>query len=201
MAESYDYLFKTMIIGDKGVGKRTLIRRFAQGWFTEDYKMTTGVDFHVKTVHIETPERIIRCKLQIWDIGGQERFSLIRPMFYQASLGAILIFDLTNYSSFEHLLKYIEEVRANVKTEIPLLLVGNKCDLVDQRSVFIKELNNLTKVFNLYYMETSAITGLVDCFYALACLIIGAGVEKLIANESIFSPGKIPLERNLISET
>ncbi|UCD02103.1 MAG: GTP-binding protein [Promethearchaeota archaeon] len=196
MAEEYDYLFKSIVVGDGGVGKTALTLRFSKGFFTEDYKMTIGVDFHVKTITIDTLEGPIRSKLQIWDTGGQERFSSIRPMYYRGSLGALLIFDLTNSASFEHLPQWIEEVRANVKSEIPLLLVGNKSDLIDQRVVSLEEVNNFTDNFNLYYMETSAKTGdgVGDCFYILACLMIGSGVpDQLISKGIVFSPGNVPI--------
>ncbi|MFX0021666.1 MAG: GTP-binding protein [Candidatus Hermodarchaeota archaeon] len=195
MAEEYDYLFKSIVVGDGGVGKTALTLRFSKGFFTEDYKMTIGVDFHVKTIAIDSVEGPIRAKLQIWDTGGQERFSSIRPMYYRGSLGALLIFDLTNSASFEHLPQWIEEVRANVKTEIPLLLVGNKSDLVEQRAVSLEEINTFTNNFNLYYMETSAKTGegVGDCFYILACLMIGSGVpDQLISRSIVFSPGQVP---------
>ncbi|MGQ4875057.1 MAG: GTP-binding protein [Promethearchaeia archaeon] len=194
MSDEYDYLFKSIVVGDGGVGKTALTLRFSKGFFTEDYKMTIGVDFHVKTISIDTDEGPIRCKLQIWDTGGQERFSSIRPMYYRGSLGGLLIFDLTNYESFEHLPMWIEEVRANVKNDIPLLLVGNKSDLADQRAVSIEEINEFTRKFNLYYMETSAKTGegVGDCFYILACLMVGIGVpEELISKGVAFNPGQI----------
>ncbi|MFX1463665.1 MAG: GTP-binding protein [Promethearchaeota archaeon] len=152
--------------------------------------------FHVKTIAIDSDEGPIRAKLQIWDTGGQERFSSIRPMYYRGSLGALLIFDLTNSDSFDHLPQWIEEVRANVKSEIPLLLVGNKSDLVGQRAVSLDEINHFTRNFNLYYMETSAKTGegVGDCFYILACLMIGSGVpDQLITKGIVFSPGMIPI--------
>jgi small GTP-binding protein len=195
MAEEYDYLFKSIVVGDGGVGKTALTLRFSKGFFTEDYKMTIGVDFHVKTISIDSVEGPIRAKLQIWDTGGQERFSSIRPMYYRGSLGALLIFDLTNSGSFVHLPQWIEEVRANVKIEIPLLLVGNKSDLVDQRAVSLEEINTFTNNFNLYYMETSAKTGegVGDCFYILACLMIGSGVpDQLISRGIVFGPGQVP---------
>ncbi len=194
MVEEYDYLFKSIVVGDGGVGKTALTLRFSKGFFTEDYKMTIGVDFHVKTITIDTFEGPIKCKLQLWDTGGQERFSSIRPMYYRGSLGTILVFDLTNSASFEHLPQWIEEVRANIKTEIPVLLVGNKSDLTDQRVVSVEELNNFTRDFNLYYMETSAKTGdgVGDCFSILACLMIGQGVpDQLIDNTTVFAPGQI----------
>ena len=86
MAEEYDYLFKSIVVGDGGVGKTALTLRFSKGFFTEDYKMTIGVDFHVKTIAIDTDQGPLRAKLQIWDTGGQERFSSIRPMYYRGSL-------------------------------------------------------------------------------------------------------------------
>jgi len=202
MAEEYDFLFKSIVVGDGGVGKTALTLRFSKGFFTEDYKMTIGVDFHVKTITIETDEGPIRAKLQIWDTGGQERFSSIRPMYYRGSLGALLIFDLTNSDSFEHLPQWIEEVRANVKTEIPLLLVGNKSDLIDQRAVTLEEINEFTRNFNLYYMETSAKTGegVGDCFYILACLMIGSGVpDQLISQNIVFSPGLIKMTNSEVT--
>ena len=202
MAEEYDYLFKSIVVGDGGVGKTALTLRFSKGFFTEDYKMTIGVDFHVKTISIDTSEGAIKCKLQLWDTGGQERFSSIRPMYYRGSLGTILVFDLTNSASFEHLPQWIEEVRANIKAEIPVLLVGNKSDLVDQRAVSIKEISKFIKDFNLYYMETSAKTGdgVGDCFYILACLMIGQGVpDQLVANNTVYTPGSDPKDEDQFS--
>ena len=203
-AEEYDYLFKSIVVGDGGVGKTALTLRFSKGFFTEDYKMTIGADFYVKTISIDTSEGAINCKLQLWDTGGQERFSSIRPMYYRGSLGAVLVFDLTNYNSFKHLPEWIEEVLASIKDEIPVLLVGNKSDLIDQRAVSKEEISKLTKDFNMYYMETSARTGdgVEDCFYVLACLIIGQGVPKhMIANGTIYAPGEIHLRRSKISDS
>ncbi len=200
--EEYDYLFKSIVVGDGGVGKTALTLRFSKGFFTEDYKMTIGVDFHVKTISIDASEGPIKCKLQLWDTGGQERFSSIRPMYYRGSLGTILVFDLTNSATFEHLPGWIEEVRANIKADIPVLLVGNKSALIDQRAVSIEEISKFTKDFNLYYMETSAKTGdgVGDCFYILACLMIGQGVpEQMIANTTVYTPGKFGKEGGQIS--
>ena len=209
MVEEYDYLFKSIVVGDGGVGKTALTLRFSKGFFTEDYKMTIGVDFHVKTISIDTFEGPIKCKLQLWDTGGQERFSSIRPMYYRGSLGTILVFDLTNSASFEHLPQWIEEVRANIKVDIPVLLVGNKSDLTDIRAVSVEEINNFTRDFNLYYMETSAKTGdgVGDCFHILACLMIGQGVpDQLISNETVYAPGEIikgsePIEKTIVQPT
>ena len=155
--------------------------------FISDTQMTIGVDFHVKTLTIDTNEGPIRSKLQIWDTGGQERFSSIRPMYYRGSLGALMIFDLTNYESFEHLPQWIEEVRANVKNDIPLLLVGNKSDLIQERAVSNEEINDFTSKFNLYYMETSAKTG--DNVDNMFTELVTLAIEK---QQSMMHVGGIP---------
>ncbi|MFX1408496.1 MAG: GTP-binding protein, partial [Promethearchaeota archaeon] len=185
-----------IVVGDGGVGKTAMSVRFSKGIFTEDYKMTIGVDFHVKTIPIETVEGVTTCKLQVWDTGGQERFGQIRPVYYHGSLGAVLVFDLTDHTSFEHLPHWIEEIRNNLKTPIPILLVGNKSDLSDNRAVSTKEVNNFTKNFNLFYMETSAKTGdgVGNCFYIITSLMIGVEIpEQLLSNQTVFNPGKITL--------
>ena len=167
---SYDAIYKVIIFGDAGSGKTTLLKRYMTNMFLSDTQMTIGVDFGIKTMEIDG--RII--KLQIWVFSDQERFSSIRPMYYRGSLGAVLVFDLTNYASFEHLPQWIEEVRANIKYEIPLLLVGNKSDLMDQRTISIEEINQFTKAFNLYYIEASTKTGenVEEAFEALTRLIL-----------------------------
>jgi len=94
-------------------------------------------------------------------------------MIYRNSLGALVIFDLTNPSSFAHLPQRIEKIRSNLKAEIPIILVGNKCDLADQRAISLEEINSFTQDYKLYYMETSAKTGesVGYCFYVLASLM------------------------------
>ena len=152
MAEEYDYLFKSIVVGDGGVGKTALTLRFSKGFFTEDYKMTIGVDFHVKTISIDTLEETIKCKLQLWDTGGQERFSSIRPMYYRGSLGAVLVFDLTNYASFEHLPQWIEEVH-NAIGPCPGVILGTNAELIKQRQVTTEEGVAMAQQFDMSYFE------------------------------------------------
>ena len=136
--------------------------------------MIIGVDFHVNTIALHGK----KIKLQIWDIGGEERFSFNRPMYYLGSAGAILVFDLTNPFSFELLPQWIHELREKIKPEIPVLLVGNKSDLIDKRAVFRDKIDKFRQEFNLTYIETSAKTGdnVKECFYTLASLMVREGV-------------------------
>ncbi|MHA1999912.1 MAG: GTP-binding protein, partial [Promethearchaeota archaeon] len=122
--EEYDFLFKVIVLGDGGAGKTALTVRFAQGYFQDSYKMTVGVDFSVKLIQVG--ER--KVKLQTWDTGGQERFSFVRPLYYRGAMGALLVFDVSNRESFEHLPNWIEELTSNADP-VPFVLVGNKVDL------------------------------------------------------------------------
>ena len=195
ISDEYDYLIKIIVVGDNGVGKNALTLQFSKSFSPKDYRMTIGVNFHIKTIPIETKEGPIKVRLQLWDMGDQVQFRSLRPLYYRDSLGAVLVFDLTNPSSFEHLPQWIEDVRYHVKSEIPLLIVGNKSDLINQRHISLKEINAFTRIFNVYYMETSAKTGegVDDCFYTLACLILGLELpERSIDTEKDPRPPRGP---------
>ena len=176
MSEDYNYLFKNIVVGDGGCGKTAVVVRFSQGYFLEQYKLTIGVEFAVKTISIKDE---IKVKLQIWDTGGQERFQYVRPLYYRGAMGAILLFDLTNRESFDHIPKWIEEVKNNAG-EIPMLLVGNKSDLLNERSVSRQEAEAFAREFQLYYIESSAKdgTGVGDVFAILSCLMVGTPVPE-----------------------
>ncbi len=117
--------------------------------------MTIGVDFYVKTIEIDD----FNINLQIWDTGGQERFNSIRSIYYRGARGAAIVFDLSNQESFEHIPRWIEEIKRETTGNIPILLIGNKSDLINSREVTSGDIYNITRQFNLLYMETSAKTG------------------------------------------
>jgi len=195
----YDFLFKAIVCGDGGVGKTALTIRFTKGFFEKEYKLTIGVDFHIKTIEVETDEGIRKCKLQLWDTGGQERFSSVRPMYYRGALGALLVFDLTNSESFEHLPNWIEEIKSNTKPDIPMLLIANKSDLIDERLVNPDDIQEFATKFNLYYLETSAKSGegVGDCFAVLAYLMMDMEVPKeLLGQKELVTPEMFAAKTN-----
>jgi len=166
----FDYLFKIIVLGDGGVGKTALTTRFATGVFKEQYKMTIGVDFSIKTINVNGRN----VKLQIWDTGGQERFAYIRPLYYRGASGAIFAFDITNRKSFENLEKiWFNEVFSNCGNEIPWILVGNKADLTD-REVSREEAEAFAAQRGVKYIESSAKSGqsVDEVFYELTKLLI-----------------------------
>lgn len=102
MIKEYDYLYKLVIVGDTGVGKSSLLMRFADNQFYENYLATIGVDFRFKTMNIDGK----MVKFQIWDTAGQERFRTITSAYYKGSHGILLVYDMTDSQSYEDIDKF-----------------------------------------------------------------------------------------------
>jgi len=152
MSQVYDHLFKILLIGDSGVGKSSILSRYADDTFSFDSHTTIGVDFKIKTVIHEN-----KCiKLQIWDTAGQERFRTITTSYYRGSHAIIIAFDLTNYESFNNVKTWISEIDKHISNKIFMVLVGTKSDLVSKIGVTKEMIDNLCQVYNLEYIETSA---------------------------------------------
>ncbi|MHA1754533.1 MAG: Rab family GTPase [Candidatus Odinarchaeia archaeon] len=148
-------LFKVVVAGEGGVGKTTLIKRFTTSKFTES-KTTIGVAFVIANMQVEG--NVV--KLQIWDLGGEERFRNIVPNFCKGAHAAILVFDLTRYSSFLALPEWIDLIKNNTNN-IPIYLVGSKADLVEYKSLSKEQALQFIKEYKLKkYFETSSKTGL-----------------------------------------
>ncbi|MFQ5821714.1 MAG: Rab family GTPase [Candidatus Heimdallarchaeota archaeon] len=149
------YLFKTIAVGSGGVGKTSLVRRFAEGTFLETYVPTLGVDFAIKEVQL----RDQTIKLVIFDTGGQELFGRLRPYYYRGANGALVCYDITAKATFEALEGWLSEIYHHVGP-IPLLLVGTKVDLAAHREVPCTLAEAYAQEKCLHYIETSAKTGL-----------------------------------------
>jgi len=150
--KDYDHLFKLLIIGDSGVGKSCLLLRFSDDVFTDSFISTIGVDFKIKTLTIDGQ----KIKLQIWDTAGQERFRTITSSYYRGAHGIIVVFDVTNQTSFDNISKWLQEIDLFAGTNVQKLLVGNKTDLVDTRAVPSSEGEALAAKLSIPYVETSA---------------------------------------------
>ena len=153
---NYDYLLKYIIIGDAAVGKSNLLLRFSQNDFKAEYQLTIGVEFGAKNIDISNK----KYRLQIWDTAGQENYRSITRAYYKNSVCAILVYDITKRDSFEHISSWIEDCLAQSPKTVFMVLVGNKCDLNDQRQVSTEEGQNMAKDNNMIFYETSAKSGL-----------------------------------------
>jgi len=152
----YDYLFKVVIIGDSGVGKSSLLYRFVDNTFTETFVSTIGVDFKIKTIKIN--DKI--CKLQMWDTAGQERFKGITSAYYRGAHSIIMVYDITDRVSFDNTKVWFEEI-LNAREEynadsVATIIVGNKCDLDNEREVQYSDGQTLAISKNALFIETSA---------------------------------------------
>lgn len=174
MSSMYDYLFKIVVLGEGAVGKTAIVTRFSHGFFRTDYKTTIGSQFAVKNVEItKSDESVTIVKLQIWDVAGQSRFQILRPMYYRGSSGGILVFDVTRRRTFIVLEEWLDELFKALGKKIPLILVANKTDLPD-RVVEPSEGREFADSHGMPYLESSAKTGegIVDIFAQLAEVLV-----------------------------
>jgi len=168
-AAEHDYFFKILLIGDSGVGKSCLLLRFADDSWTETHISTIGVDFKIKTLEIDGKT----VKLQIWDTAGQERFRTITSSYYPGAQGIILVYDCTDVESFNNVKQWMGEIDRYACENVNKLLVGNKCDLADQKNVETTTAKEFANSYDIPFIETSAKTAHnVDaCFIQMATAI------------------------------
>jgi Ras-related protein Rab-32 len=128
--QKQQHLYKVLVIGDYAVGKTSIIKRYCEGYFTPNYKLTIGVDFAVKVVEWDEKTTV---SLQLWDIAGHERFGNMTRVYYKFAIAAIIVFDLSRPATFEAITKWRDDVNSKVvlgnQEPIPVLLLANKCDL------------------------------------------------------------------------
>jgi Ras-related protein Rab-2A len=146
---SYDYAFKCIIVGNSGVGKSSLLLRFTDKKFSHAHEMTIGVDFGAKTIDIDNKT----VKLQIWDTAGQESFRSITRSFYRDSGLVLLVYDVSDRTSFEALRKWLEDIK-DMANSPQIILVGNKSDL--KRAITTDEGKRFADLNSMLFIETCA---------------------------------------------
>ena len=152
MNKDYDYLFKIVLIGDSSVGKSCILLRFADDTFNESFISTIGVDFKIKTIHLD--DKII--KLQIWDTAGQDRFRAITSSYYRGSHGIIILYDITDAETFTNIETWLTDINKYSLGNVSKILVGNKCDLTDKREVEYNRGKSFADELGIHFIETSA---------------------------------------------
>uniref|UniRef100_A0A8C4IW95 RAB42, member RAS oncogene family n=1 Tax=Dromaius novaehollandiae TaxID=8790 RepID=A0A8C4IW95_DRONO len=155
------YQYRVLVLGDAAVGKSSLLRCYAEGPGAAGAPApcpTVGVEFYSRTVRLPPAGR---AKLQLWDTAGQERFRSITRSFYRSAAGALLVFDVTNRASFEHVTEWYQEAAGGGATgEAAFVLVGHKCDLAGERAVSAEEAGRLAASLGMAFVETSAASNL-----------------------------------------
>ena len=172
-----DFVFKVSVIGDGQVGKTSLIRRYTQASFQQQYIKTIGAQFSTYSDELDG----LTCKLSLWDIAGQEDHFFLRPVFYKGTSCAIIVFSLEETDDGRESFKRVPVWQAEIKKfcgEIPIVLFGNKVDLVDDAALDDEMVLKLVQKRGLIgYYKTSAKTGenVVDAFKTI--------IKELITQE------------------
>jgi len=148
----YDYLFKIVLIGDSGVGKSSLMLRFGEDQYSDQYISTIGVDFKIKEVELDGKS----VRMQIWDTAGQERFRTITCSYYRTAHGIIVCYDVTDRESFSNVKQWLHEIEKYAGERVHILLVGNKSDMESKRVVSFQEGRDFADSLNMEFVETSA---------------------------------------------
>ena len=160
--------YKIILVGDSSVGKTCLLMRAVNNKFTENYQATIGFEFLLMYFQVNN----VKIKLQIWDTCGQEIYRSLIQGFYRNTAATIIVFSKTDRRSFDNLGSWVKDVKNNTEQEIPLFLVGNKCDVENNLIEVTKEEGEqFMKQYNLkYYSDISAKTGykVLDTFEEVA---------------------------------
>ena len=175
--------YKVLLLGDSTVGKTCFLKRYLDDTFQDVYLSTIGFDFKFKTVTLSNGNQI---KLQIWDTVGEERYRTIAKSYYKGAHGIVLIYDITNKTSFKNIKKWISQIKEELSNKISIVLVANKIDM-PERIVSEEDGKNLANSMNLQIFEASARDNInvSEAFQELAedinnkCLTFGAKGTKL----------------------
>ncbi|EFC43399.1 rab family small GTPase [Naegleria gruberi] len=146
----YNLICKLLVVGDSSVGKSCMLLRYSDDRFLENHMATIGVDFKLKKESVGN----YKAKIQIWDTGY--RFRSITAGYYKGAQGILIVFDVTNRESFEHVKSWYEEVKQNTQEGICIVLCGNKADMEKDRVVSTAEGESLANQLGIPFFETSA---------------------------------------------
>ena len=151
----YLYTIKFIIVGEQGVGKTNILHSFYNGKFSNSYYSTIGVNYLSEDVKIDN--RIFH--LQMWDTSGHVRFRSVTRGYYCKAACALIVYDITDYKSFESIKNWIEEIKLYSNPNIHLILVGNKKNLKKKRVISTEKGKKLAEKYELTFFESSALTG------------------------------------------
>lgn len=183
MAKEYDVLFRLLLLGDSGVGKTCMLRRFTESEFDASHISTIGVDFKMKTLDIDG----VKVRVQIWDTAGQERYQTITKQYYRRAQGIIFVYDITNAPSFQHLAKWVSDVDEFVPDKVQRIMVGNKSDEELRRQVTREQGRKLAENYGMEFFESSASdsSNIIESFTRVTELVLQAhkrDVETLLGS-------------------
>ena len=157
--------FNIVILGDTCVGKSCILMRFVKNSMLHNHLSTIGIDSSTKTI---TTERG-KATLQIWDTAGQDRFRSLSQSYIRNGDAIILVYDITSDDTFQHVTTWMDAIHNMAKQDVPIILVGNKTDMENERRITTEEGQKLAEKYKLLFKEVSAMTGdgVADAFTML----------------------------------
>ena len=161
---------KIITLGDSHVGKSCLIIKYIENKFSNSYVSTVGFDLKHKQIILKDGNK---ARLALFDTAGQERFRSIAKNYIRKANGILLIYDISDKSTFLSIEKWMENIQDEIDDKMPIILVGNKSDLKDKRQVSTEEGKKKAKEYGFPFYETSCKTGVNvnKCFIELAGLV------------------------------
>ena len=150
-----DYTIKILIVGDTNVGKTNIIYRYFNNQYNQLYMATTGIDLKSTTIELKGK----KLRIQLWDTAGQEKYRSITSNLFLKVQGFLVVYDITDEKSFIHLKDWVKSIKEECGSHIPMLIVGNKNDLENDRLVSKNEAISYAKKEKLEYIETSSKSG------------------------------------------
>jgi len=167
---TFDYLFRFIIVGDTNVGKTCLLSQFTERVFKTEHEATIGVEFGSRILKVKEK----RVKIQIWDTAGQETFKSVTRSYYKGAIAGFVVYDVTDQYSFQNAARWLEEIQAHSNEEMIIALVGNKADQEEKRKISREQGEAFAKENNLLFFETSARKGtqVDDAFYQVSSDIL-----------------------------
>ena len=171
-----------MTLGISSVGKTSFIFRFTENKYQNSYFATVGIDYKIKDIEIKN----IKYKLIFYDTLGQERYKSIAPNLIKKANGIIIMYDITNKSSFDSLPEIIQNIKEERGSDFPMVLVGNKADLEEDREIKKEQGEDLAFKNAMGFFEVSNLEGtnIEEAGLALVNKILEKRKEENIVNES-----------------
>ena len=148
------YHAKLVLLGDKGVGKTSIINRFIFNKFNYNLPSTFAAGYHSKI--IDLPDLSTTINFKIWDTAGQEQYHSMASLYYKEALAVIIVYDVTDPNTFKGAKQWLNEVKSIVKNDILLILVGNKLDLTEKTELDMQEIREYSEIHKLAYFLVSA---------------------------------------------
>jgi Ras-related protein Rab-1A len=190
----WDHVFKIIVIGDSCAGKSSLVVKFVDDEFSENFCSTIGIDIKIKTISFPRPSSFISgpgtvqpdllLKLMMYDTAGQCRFRTLSQSYYRGADGCLLLFDVTDRKSFDRVETWLDELKTNCIKNITPILVGNKIDLRNFSADFVttEEIREVAEKYECKWFETSAKQGfnVKDVFDQLTTDMLSSSIQDLL---------------------